>query len=249
MKFKILRSKFVEGLKTVQGIVPTKGTLPVLSNVRIECSSGEMTLTTTDLDISIKTVVACEVLEEGATTIPMKLLFNSVSKAAEGEIEVEVDYQDRTTIKAGSAKFKLVGLPESDFPKLPQDEEAYAYQIEQTTWKPNAGPSYCIFFFRKVVAVPRLICSNSKPEAEYFHSDFVSLRILAKASLIPVLHPPNTIPMRSLEYLLFKESTLMPSIALLKRALHLNASSGSLSVTYPKTVLHDEKLTDFIPPR
>lgn len=133
MKFKILRSKFVEGLKTVQGIVPTKGTLPVLSNVRIECSSGEMTLTTTDLDISIKTVVACEVLEEGATTIPMKLLFNSVSKAAEGEIEVEVDYQDRTTIKAGSAKFKLVGLPESDFPKLPQDEEAYAYQIEQTT--------------------------------------------------------------------------------------------------------------------
>lgn len=135
MKFRILRSKFVEGLKAVQGIVPSKGTLPVLSNVRVACSGGELTLTTTDLDISIKTVLGCTIEEEGATTIPMKLLFNSVSKAAEGEIEVDTDNQDRTTIKAGSAKFKLVGLPESDFPKLPQDEEAYAYQIDQATLK------------------------------------------------------------------------------------------------------------------
>ena len=44
---------------------------------------------------------------------------------------MEVDAKERATINAGSAKFKLAGLPESDFPRLPKDEEAYSYTIPQ----------------------------------------------------------------------------------------------------------------------
>ena len=133
MKFKIVRSKFLEGLKSVQGIVAGKGSLPVLNNVRLEALGKELTLTTTDLDISIRTTVECEVEAQGVTTLPVKLLFNSISKAAEGIVEVEVDAKERATISAGSAKFKLAGLPESEFPRLPQDEDTYAYAIPQAT--------------------------------------------------------------------------------------------------------------------
>ena len=76
MKFKIIRSKFLEGLKSVQNIVPGKGSLPVLQNVLIEAKDSAITLTTTDLDISIKSTVECEVLEGGSSTLPVKLLFN-----------------------------------------------------------------------------------------------------------------------------------------------------------------------------
>lgn len=133
MKFKIIRSKFLEGLKAVQGIVAGKGSLAVLNNVRLEALGKELNLTTTDLDISIRTTVDCEVEEQGVTTLPVKLLFSSISKAAEGIVEVDVDAKERATIKAGSAKFKLAGLPESEFPRLPKDEESYAYQIPQVT--------------------------------------------------------------------------------------------------------------------
>ena len=133
MKFKIVRSKFLEGLKSVQGIVAGKGSLPVLNNVRLEALGKELTLTTTDLDISIRTTVECEVEEQGVSTLPVKLLFNSISKAAEGVVEVDIDAKERASITAGSAKFKLAGLPESEFPRLPEDEDTYAYTIPQAT--------------------------------------------------------------------------------------------------------------------
>ena len=84
MKFKILRSTFIEGLKSVQNIVASKGSLPILQNVLLEATGKELKMTTTDLDISIKSSVECEVVEHGVSTLPVKLLFNSISKVAEG---------------------------------------------------------------------------------------------------------------------------------------------------------------------
>ena len=105
MKFKIVRSKFLEGLKKVQNIVGSKGTMQILQNVMIEAREKQLLLTTTDLDISIRSVIECEVDDEGSTTLPVKLLFSVISKAAEGVVEVEVDSQDRAIIKAGTATF------------------------------------------------------------------------------------------------------------------------------------------------
>lgn len=133
MKFKVIRSKFLDGLKSVQNIVAGKGSLPILQNVMIETSERSIKLTTTDLDISIKAEVECEVLNSGATTLPVKLLFTSMTKAAEGEIEIEVDAQERASIKAGSARFKLQGMPASEFPQLPEEGDAYSYTIPQAT--------------------------------------------------------------------------------------------------------------------
>ena len=133
MKFKVLRSKFIEGLKSVQNIVAGKGSLPILQNVMIEGRGNSIKLTTTDLDISIKSEVECEVTEEGVTTLPVKLLFTSITKAAEGEITVECDAQERATIKAGSARFRLQGMPGSEFPSIPEEGEAYIYTVPQAT--------------------------------------------------------------------------------------------------------------------
>ena len=135
MKFKIVRSKFLEGLKSVQNIVGGKASLAILQNVLLEARGQEIVMTTTDLDISIKAVCPCEVIEKGGTTIPVKLLFNAISKVAEGEVEFETDTKDRATICAGNTKFKVAGLPESEFPKLPQDEEAFVYTIQQATFR------------------------------------------------------------------------------------------------------------------
>ena len=65
MKFKIVRSKFLEGLKKVQNIVGSKGTMQILQNVMIEAKEKQLLLTTTDLDISIRSVIECEVDADG----------------------------------------------------------------------------------------------------------------------------------------------------------------------------------------
>ena len=135
MKLKIVRSKFLEGLKSVQNIVAGKGSLPILQNVLLEVGGGEIKMTTTDLDISIKASCGCEVEESGSTTLPVKLLFNAITKVAEGEVEIEVDEKERASISAGNARYKLVGLPEKEFPRLPKDEDAYVYTVSQQVFK------------------------------------------------------------------------------------------------------------------
>lgn len=133
MKFNIVRSKFIEALKPVQNIVAGKGSLPILQNVMIEACGGDIKLTTTDLDISIKSTVPCEVIEEGASTLPVKLLFNLIGKAPEGNVEVEVDQGEQAVIRAGSASYKLNGKPEADFPKLGGEEDSSEYSMPRQT--------------------------------------------------------------------------------------------------------------------
>ena len=135
MKFKVIRSTFLESLKSVQNIVAGKGSLPILQNVLIECSGKEATLTTTDLDISIMAKCVCEVEESGKTTLPVKLLFNAITKVNEGEVTIDVDAKERASISAGNARYKLAGLSEKEFPRLPQDTDAFVYTLEKQTFK------------------------------------------------------------------------------------------------------------------
>ncbi len=131
MKIKIVRSKFFEGLKKVQNIVNTKGEVIITQNVLLEARDNTLFLTTTDLEISIRSSAECEVLQEGATTLPAKLLVNAISKAPEGVVEIDVDSNDRAVITAGSAIFKLNGMNMRDFPALPEAHDSFSYVIPQ----------------------------------------------------------------------------------------------------------------------
>ena len=133
MKIKIVRSKFLEGLKTVQNVVAAKGSMQIIQNVLLEAKDGRLLMTTTDLDVSIRSVVECEVEHGGATTLPAKLLAGTISKVAEGPVVLESDGQDRAVIKASSAVFKLAGMSAADFPKLPEDQDTFAYSFSQMT--------------------------------------------------------------------------------------------------------------------
>lgn len=130
MKLTVVRSKFCDGLRMVQNIVQTKATLPILQNVLIEAKDSVMTLTTTDLDISIKVKIDCEVIEPGATTLPVKFLFNMVSKTTEGLITLDSNNETNLAeIRGLNTKFDLVGIREEDFPRLPANIESYSYEI------------------------------------------------------------------------------------------------------------------------
>lgn len=133
MKFSIVRSTFIEGLKAVQNIVGGKGCTPVLQNVMMEAKDGKLNLTTTDIDISIRSSVPCDVKEEGESTLPVKLLANSVLKAPEGVIEVEIDENDRAKISAGSSLFKLAGISANEFPRFSIDGDYCEYKMPRQT--------------------------------------------------------------------------------------------------------------------
>lgn len=135
MKFRISKENFLEGLQQVQHVVSTRTTLPILSNVLLEASEGELKLTTTDLDVGVSGQVSADVEKEGTTTLPARKLATIIRELPTAEVSVEVDGDNVATIRSGPSYFKILGLAEDEFPALPDFDGAREFKLEQKTLK------------------------------------------------------------------------------------------------------------------
>jgi DNA polymerase-3 subunit beta len=132
MKFTITREQFQEGLQAVAGSVPTKTTLPVLSNILVEATHDGVRLSGTDLDIAVSTTVPASVDQEGSITVPARKLAEIVRELPNASIRITASGEQRVTIECGRSKFRLLGLPKDEFPAFP------AVKFD-TGWKATAG--------------------------------------------------------------------------------------------------------------
>ena len=122
MKFKIVRSNFFKTLSHLQGIVDKKNSLPILSNILIEAKDNALTLSSTDMDISIIEKIDCNVLEDGSTTINSQILYDIVRKIDDNsEIEIISNDGKLLTLRADGSRFSLACLPKEDFPIIDKD--------------------------------------------------------------------------------------------------------------------------------
>ena len=135
MKLTIEKDALLEALQKVQSIVGQRSTLPILSNVLLRAEGDSISLTTTDMEVCVKTSAAAEITEEGGTTLPARRFFSICRELPNGQVEIEVDAKDIATIRCGPSFFKLVGLSEEEFPPLPEFSESAVYTIDQNVFK------------------------------------------------------------------------------------------------------------------
>jgi DNA polymerase-3 subunit beta len=131
MKFSVSKEKLLEGLQTVQNVVSTRTTLPILSNVLLQAEEGKVRFTTTDLDVGISGSIEAMVEKPGATTLPARRLASIVRELPAAEVSVEVDSKNIASIRCGQSFFKIMGLPEEEFPPLPRFEGAKEFTLKQ----------------------------------------------------------------------------------------------------------------------
>jgi len=131
MKFSATKEKLLEGLQQVQNVVSTRTTLPILSNVLLQAKEGAVHLTTTDLDVGVRGSFEANVDKVGATTLPARRLFTIIRELPSSEISIEVDGKNAASIRSGQSFFKILGLPEEEFPPLPKFENAKVVTMRQ----------------------------------------------------------------------------------------------------------------------
>src|SRR5437868_3443136 len=110
MNLTIAKDQIIHGLQSVQNVVSTRTTLPILSNVLLRAENNRLELTATDLDVTITCTVEATVKKAGSTTIPVKKFFGIVRELGTPEIEIEVDDRNACSIRSGSSFYKLNGL-------------------------------------------------------------------------------------------------------------------------------------------
>jgi len=119
MEFSVTKSALLNELITTQGVVERKTTIPILSNILVEAKGTRLTITATDLELSIRTSCEVKIKREGAGTIPAKKLLELVRLLPEGEIKFRLLENYWVEITSDKKKYKLVGMARENFPALP----------------------------------------------------------------------------------------------------------------------------------
>jgi DNA polymerase-3 subunit beta len=131
MKLVIDRSALLKSLGHVQSVVERRGTIPVLSNVKLEAAGDMLHLTATDMDIAVVERAPAAVSEPGQTTVPAHTFYDIVRKLPEGS-QVEIARQaegSKITIRAGQSRFSLATLPVEDFPIMTEGDLPFSFTI------------------------------------------------------------------------------------------------------------------------
>ena len=125
----IERASLQNALALVQGIVERRTTVPILGHVLLEPGETALMLSATDLEVGIRTQVACRSGKDRNMTLNARKLFEIVREAEGDEVRLETLDNEWVELKCGRAKFKMMGLDPRSFPAMPN----------QSVAKPDAG--------------------------------------------------------------------------------------------------------------
>ena len=131
MNVSSLQEHLAKGLSIVGRAVATRSTLPITANVLLATDGGRLKLAATNLEIALSCWVGAQVEEEGAITVPARLLTDFVNSLPNEKIEM--------TLAPRSRQLKLVcarnqatigGIDADDFPPIPAVEDGGSLELD-----------------------------------------------------------------------------------------------------------------------
>jgi len=119
MEITVSKHELLRELTATQGVVERKTTIPILSNYLFEAAGDKLSLTATDLDLSLRTSCEVKVKKEGSCTIPARKLHDYVKLLPDADITIKLLENHWVSIRCGRSNTKMVGMAKSNFPSLP----------------------------------------------------------------------------------------------------------------------------------
>jgi DNA polymerase III subunit beta len=135
VKVTCARDKLTQALALVGRAVSTRATVQVLGGVLLRASEGQMQLSATDMELSLRLSVAAEVEGDGAVVAPGRLLVDLARLLPESEVVLEHrPEQGVLEVTCGPANYKLNTYSAEDFPRLPDVEGAQTFSVDSSAF-------------------------------------------------------------------------------------------------------------------
>ncbi len=131
MEFRITKNEFLRGLRLAQGIADRKSTMPMLANVLLRTQGkGQILVAATDLNVSLTAELKSQNASEGGITLGAKNLYELIANAPGDDITLKKADNHWAEIRSGKVTYRVVGMPDRDFPKVPDHREASYSTVE-----------------------------------------------------------------------------------------------------------------------
>jgi DNA polymerase-3 subunit beta len=222
------RDDLADVLSRAARAVSTRSPLPILQGLLVEVSGRVLRVTGTDLDLTVRTDLEVEVLDEGRTVVPARLLSEAVRKLPPGAVVLQAEGGE-VELTGGGPRFRFREMPVDDFPALPVADLQEGLDID--------GDDFLGALAQVAVAASH---DDARPvlTGVYFESHEEGLRLVATDSYrlalrdLPAIRGSlaGLIPVRALRELSRTIGAKKMTVAVGAREASFGSSRGTLTV-------------------
>ena len=131
MNISCLQEHLAKGLGIVGRAVALRSTLPITSNILLTSEEGRLKLSATNLEIALSCWVGAQVEEEGAITVPARLLIDFVNSLPSEKIEMTLAPRSRQLkLTCARNQATMSGVDADDFPPIPSVEDGGSLELD-----------------------------------------------------------------------------------------------------------------------
>ncbi len=117
MKFTCTQIALAKAINTVSRAVSVRTTIPILKGILMTVKDGRLTMSASDLDLSIETSIDVQASGEGSTVVSAKLFGEIIRKLPNSLVTIE-QAEGKLNIKCIGSDFSIVSLPAEEFPVI-----------------------------------------------------------------------------------------------------------------------------------
>ena len=149
MKLSCLQENLARGLGVVGRAVASRSTLPITQNVMLSSDQGMLRLSATNLEIAITTWIGAMIEDEGAITVPHRLVADLVNSLPSDRVDLDLRGPDPDDPNAGGgnvlhlscgrSRTHINGASADDFPPIPQVDSGFATNIDPSVLRQGIG--------------------------------------------------------------------------------------------------------------
>lgn len=140
MKISALQENLNKGLSVVQRAVPARSTLPQATHVLLASDQGRLKLVATDLMIAITCWIGAQVEEEGAVTVPARLLTDFVSSLPNERVDLSLTARGKQLhLTCARNEATMAGMDAADFPPVPSVSDGLSLKLDPKTLRRAIG--------------------------------------------------------------------------------------------------------------
>jgi DNA polymerase-3 subunit beta len=131
MKAICARKDLYQGVQTVGKAIAGRSAWPILNNILVRTEDGHLRLTAFDLELGIECTVPATIEQEGALTVPAKLIGEVLATLPEADVQMSVDEQNAVNVKCEKSDYTILGLPPEEFRPIPDVPDERSFEISQ----------------------------------------------------------------------------------------------------------------------
>lgn len=130
MKFIVSTHALLKQLQLINGVISGNAVIPILEYFLFEVNEGKLTITGTDLEVSMRGSVKVEAKEDGSVAVPARIILDTLKTLPEQPLTFSINADNHSIeLTSDNGKYKLAGENPDDFPKFPILENETSFKL------------------------------------------------------------------------------------------------------------------------